>query len=155
MNIKRVFKPALLLSLLAALALPGLALAASGNGVGVLRAWGDGVGVLRGQGSMTASGNGTLWVHDHGGDMVVYIQGEGTREELGDGWVRYSGFDGTATVSGSDVTVAIAGDHIRLYARGQGRFALRGQGGYRTSGDGWLIDAVLLDAVPGMTVPQP
>ncbi|RME08112.1 MAG: hypothetical protein D6803_02100 [Anaerolineae bacterium] len=104
---------------------------------------------------MTASGNGTLWVRDHGGDMLIYIQGEGGREELGNGWVRYSGFEGTATISGSDVTVAIAGDHIRLYARGQGRYALRGEGGYRTSGDGWHVDATLLDAVPGAAVPQP
>jgi len=155
MSIKRLLKPALVLSLLAALTLPGLALAASGNGNGALRAWGNGVGVVRGNGSMTLSGNGSLWVQDNAGDMQIYIQGEGVREDLGDGWTLYSGFDGTATISGSEVTVAIAGDHIRMYARGAGHFALRGEGGYRTSGDGWTMDVALLDAVPGAAVAQP
>ena len=154
-KIKNVWKLALLLSLLAALILPGAALAASGSGNGVLRAWGRGEGAVQGDGSITVTGNGNLWVRDDAGDVRIYIKGEGVREDLPSGWIHYYGFDGSATISGSDVTVGISGDHIRIYARGAGRFALRGQGSDRTSGDGWSLDVTLLDEIPAAAAVQP
>jgi hypothetical protein len=148
-KIKRFVKPALLLATLVALLVPTVVLAASGGGTGTLHAWGTGKGVVQGDGSISASGNGDLWIKDNAGDAYIYVRGEKTKFHTPNGWVHYEGFHGYALVRGSDVTVAISGDHLRLHARGTGRFALRGQGGYETEGSGWTLDPVLINATPG------
>ncbi len=149
MKIKRFVIHALILSLITALLLPTVALAASGGGAGTLTAWGTGKGVVKGDGNITVTGNGDLWIYDAAGDAYIYVQGTGVKHEFPSGWVHYRGFNGYAFVSGSQVTVAITGDHLRLYARGSGRFALRGMGNYHTTGSGWSLDTILIEATPG------
>lgn len=149
MNIKRFLISALLLALLTALLIPTVALAASGGGTGTLTTWGTGKGVVKGDGHITVTGNGNLWIYDRAGDATIFITGEGTKFHNPNGWVHYEGFNGRAHISGSAVTVALSGDHIRMYARGSGSFALRGQGDYRTSGSGWTLDTTLIEATPG------
>lgn len=149
MKIKRFILPALAFATLFALVVPSIALAASGGGDGLLIAWGAGKGVVYGEGRITVTGNGDLYIQDHAGDADINVQGDGTRRELGDGWIHYEGFDGRASIEGSEITVAISGDHLRMIARGRGRFTLRGQGGFRTKGSGWSLDTSLVDATPG------
>lgn len=148
MKIKRYFVPTLLLTVLIALLAPTVAMAASGGGSGSLTAWGSGKGVIQGDGNITVTGNGDLWIYDHAGDARIIVSGDGTKFKNPNGWVHYEGFDGHAQISGSEVTVAISGDHLRMHARGSGRFALRGTGNYRTSG-GWTLDTTLIVATPG------
>ncbi len=154
MKNKRFLQFALSLTALIALLLPTVVLAASGGGDGSLSAWGTGKGVVYGGGRISASGNGDLWIYDYAGDARIDIQGSGTMNELPTGWVHYEGFDGSASISGSEVTVVIAGSQIRLFARGSGRFALRGRGGYHTSGSGWTLDTNLIEATPGEVVTE-
>lgn len=149
MKIKRYLVPILVLTLLIALLIPTIVLAASGGGTGALTAWGTGKGVIQGDGNITVTGNGDLWIFDHAGDASIFISGEGTKFKNPNGWVHYEGFDGRAHISGSEVTVAMTGDHLRMHARGSGRFALRGTGNYHTSGSGWTLDSTLVEATPG------
>ena len=44
----------------------------------------------------------------------------------------YAGFDGKATVTGSDVTVRLVGANVRLGVQGHGSFHLTGSGAYDT-----------------------
>jgi len=149
MKIPRILVPTLVLIILVTLLVPTVALAASGGGTGTLTAWGTGKGAVKGNGSITASGNGDLWIYDAAGDADIIIQGTGVKSEFPSGWIHYQGFNGRASITGSQVTVVISGDHIRLHARGNGRFALRGQGGYHTSGSGWTLDTTLIETTPG------
>ena len=123
-----------------ALAGPQVALARQGGGTGTLTASGDGLAGLRGDGTIVISGAGVLWIRDHAGDASIEVSGQGVRRESPGGWIRYIGFDGEATVSGSAVTVALSGVNIDLEATGTGHFVLRGQGEYSVSGpDGTVL----------------
>jgi hypothetical protein len=104
----------------------------TGGGTGTLTASGDGLAAVRGKGTMTVSGNGILWIRDHKGDAQIKVTGEGVRREMANGWVRYIGFKGEATITGSKVTIALAGYDITLKAEGIGKFLLRGNGTYQT-----------------------
>ena len=115
---------------------PRPALAQSGGGTGTLTASGDGLAGLRGNGTVTISGNGILWIRDHNGDATIQVSGSGAKRELPNGWMRYVGFRGQATVSGSLITVALSGYDIHLQATGTGRFVLRGNGTYTIEKDG-------------------
>src|SRR3972149_1636388 len=98
------------LALLGAMILPlQTALAQSGGGTGTLTASGDGLAGLRGNGTIHISGNGVPWIRDHAGDASIQVTGNGERRELSSGWIRYAGFQGDATVTGSRVTVALSG----------------------------------------------
>ncbi len=113
--------------------------AQSGHGTGRLTADGDGLAALRGQGTVEVTGNGILWIHDQAGDASIQVEGYGVRTERPNGWVRYSGFHGSAVVSGSAITVALSGYDIHLEATGQGRFVLRGNGSYTVEKDGVVV----------------
>lgn len=108
---------------------------------------------LRGTGTLTASGNGkvtlsgdmaievsaksgVLTIADYDGDAEIEVTGNGTRTEMNDGTVKYSGFDGTATISGSSITVTINSDDIELKAEGSGSAVLNGNGTYTATPDG-------------------
>lgn len=138
MNVKRlptIFSIAAVLALLAATAFaPQPALADSGGGTGVLTASGNGLAWIRGNGTITISGNGILEIRDHAGDAEIRVSGAGKKTELAGGVIRYIGFNGSATVSGSDVSVSLSGYNIRLEARGTGKFILRGNGTYTVNG---------------------
>lgn len=102
------------------------------SGNGTLEADGDGMAVIRGDVTVTLSGiNGTMIVSNN---SEVTTDGTGTREELGNGNVKYEGF-GSATVSGDGIIVKISGNGIELTATGTGSAILNGNGTYKTEGD--------------------
>jgi|Deesub1362A_J573_1020465.scaffolds.fasta_scaffold03970_4 hypothetical protein len=128
------------LALLAAfLFVPQTALAQSGGGSGTLSASGDGLAGIRGSGTVTISGNGILWIKDHAGDASIHVSGNGVRRDLSNGWIRYTGFQGQAQVSGSMISVALSGYDIHLQASGTGHYVLRGHGTYSVENDGLVI----------------
>ncbi|MFV1950261.1 MAG: hypothetical protein ACC633_10090 [Anaerolineales bacterium] len=118
---------------------PNTAYAQSGGGTGSLTASGVGLAGVRGNGTATISGNGILYVRDYGGDANIQVSGEGVRTELPSGWIRYSGFNGQATISGSNFKIGLSGFNINLYATGTGSFVLRGSGSYSVEKDGVVI----------------
>jgi hypothetical protein len=110
----------------------------------------NGAVILNGTGTLEASGSGTAWihgsldlalvcdygtlmVHDHTGDMVVNVTGSGVKDQSGR-WTMYHGFDGTADITGSDVSVVLVGSGIDLTVTGTGRAILVGDGIYQTLG---------------------
>ncbi|MBT3313893.1 MAG: hypothetical protein HN390_04695 [Anaerolineae bacterium] len=118
---------------------PQTAYAQSGGGSGTLKANGDGLAGIRGSGDVSISGSGILWIRDHAGDAVINVSGGRNRREGENGWVRYSGFNGEASVSGSQITVALSGFGIDLEATGTGKFVLRGSGSYTVEKDGITV----------------
>ena len=118
---------------------PQTALAQSGAGAGTLTASGDGLAGIRGNGTVHITGNGILWIRDHNGDAVIEVTGNGHRMEMPNGWIRYSGFQGAAAVTGTRITVALSGYDIQLEATGTGKFVLRGNGTYSVEKDGSIV----------------
>jgi tetratricopeptide (TPR) repeat protein len=106
------------------------------NGTGRLTASGDGQATLSGDLEIEVSAkSATLTIIDHGADVDLVVSGEGTKEVVDDGAITYSGFNGTATVSGSSISVVINGDDIQLTAYGTGSAVLRGFGTYTVETD--------------------
>ncbi len=106
----------------------------SGDGTGVLHAEGHGTAALHGGGSIEISGSGRLYIIDVAGDADINVTGNGTLTETDRGVMIYRGFDGTASITGSNVKVALVGRNIVLDARGTGVFYLRGEGTYTVNG---------------------
>jgi hypothetical protein len=145
---------ALTLALVGAIAfMPQTAYAEGGGGSGSLIAEGDGLAGLRGNGEVTISGAGILWIRDLGGDAVINVTGKGRRIELPSGWIQYIGFNGEAHVSGSQITVALSGVNIHLEANGTGQFLLRGSGWFQV-GDSirgeWTSAGQVLELSPSV-----
>ena len=112
------------------------------SGTGTLTASGNGVATMSGNMEVEISAHGgILTITDYDGNAEVDVTGYGAKEDLGNGAVRYSGFDGTASISGSSVTVAILGDDIELAAKGTGSVVLRGYGTYDVEKDGRRISS--------------
>lgn len=112
------------------------------SGTGALTASGNGKATMSGNMEMDISAkSGVLTITDYDGNAEVDVTGYGTKEDLGNGAVRYSGFDGTASISGSSVTVVITGDDIELTADGTGSAVLRGHGTYNVEKDGRHISS--------------
>jgi len=109
---------------------------------GKLTASGDGKATMSGdmEAKINARG-GILTITDYDGNAEVEVTGYGTKEDIGDGVVRYSGFDGTADISGSSVTVVVLGDDIELTVEGTGSVILRGYGTYDVEKDGKHISS--------------
>lgn len=126
------------MALVTLMALPGVALAqVNVSGTGTLEAEGRGLAVVQGNGTIVISGSGVLDILDIAGDARIDIQGGGTRElttQRDRQVVRYRGFDGLATISGSHVVVRLRGTEIELNATGTGRAYLRGEGTYTLNG---------------------
>lgn len=102
------------------------------TGTGTLEASGTGKATIEGDITVRLSArNGILVVSNEG---TVTTNGTGTKEELGNGDVKYQGF-GSATIEGSDVTVEISGEDIKLTATGTGSATLSGNGTYNTEND--------------------
>jgi len=112
------------------------------SGTGKLIATGNGKATMSGdmEAKISARG-GMLTITDYDGNAEVDVTGYGTKEDIGDGVVRYSGFDGTAGISGSSVTVVVLGDDIELTAEGTGSVILRGYGTYDVEKDGRHISS--------------
>jgi hypothetical protein len=104
------------------------------EGTGTLTAHGDGFAVVRGAGTIDVTGSGILWVYDRLGGAVIQVTGQGEKEVFPDGWIQYSGFNGTAHIEGGWVIVGIAGANINLTAKGTGGALLWGHGSYELNG---------------------
>ena len=112
------------------------------SGTGTLTASGNGVATMSGNMEVEISAHGgILTITDYDGNAEVDVTGYGAKEDLGNGAVRYSGFDGTAGISGSSVTVEILGDDIELTVDGTGSVILRGYGTYDVEKDGRHISS--------------
>ena len=110
------------------------------NGTGTLTASGSGTATMSGNIEVEISAlGGILTITDYDDNAEVEVTGYGTKKDLGNGTVRYSGFDGTASISGSSITVVIIGDDIELTADGTGSAVLRGYGTYSVEKGGELI----------------
>ncbi len=150
-----IFTLAMVIALVGATAFaPQTAYAQSGGGTGTLKATGDGLAGIRGGGDVSISGSGVLWIRDHAGDAIINVSGGGNRSEKEGGWVRYSGFNGEASVSGSGITVALSGYDINLEAIGTGRFVLRGNGSYTVEKDGIIVlDGIWTEEAQVFSIP--
>jgi len=119
-----------------------------------LEGYRDGAVILNGTGTLGASGSGTAWIHgsldlalscdhgtlmvrDHKGDMDINVTGNGAKDQIGI-WTMYHGFDGTADITGSDVSVALVGSGIELTVTGTGR-AILVAGDWQERRDGYEI----------------
>lgn len=121
-------------ALCASLLTPSIASAQGGSGVGTLTASGKGVAWFHGNGTITVSGNGVLRIRDYAKDAQINVQAtNGAKRVFVNGWIRYAGFQGTATVTGSNVYVELGGGSVNLTANGSGRYVLRGNGTYSTT----------------------
>jgi len=117
-----------------------------------LEGYRNGAVILNGTGSFDASGSGTAWLHgsldltlvcdygtlmvcDRAGDMEIAVTGNGVKDQSGR-WTVYHGFDGTADITGSDVSVVLVGSGVDLTVTGTGRAILVGDGVYHVSGSG-------------------
>jgi len=104
------------------------------NGTGTLKASGSGTAWIHGSLDLTLScDNGTLMVHDRAGNGNITVTGNGAEDQTGR-WTIYRGFDGTADITGSDVSVALVGSGIELTVTGTGRAILVGDGTYQVLG---------------------
>jgi hypothetical protein len=112
------------------------------SGTGTLTASGNGKATMSGNMEVEISArSGVLTITDYDGNAEVDVTGYATKEYLGNGAVRYSGFNGTASINGSSVTVVILGDDIELTSKGRGSAVLRGYGTYDIEKDGRHISS--------------
>jgi hypothetical protein len=120
------------------------------SGSGTVTATGGGRAEVSGSGEVSITGNGTLSVYDRAGDATISISGNGrktTREyRNGAKLITYSGYDGTATVSGTNIQVILTGTKIDLSATGTGIVRLRGKGSYTLNGAAgeWTNNGIVL-----------
>lgn len=102
------------------------------SGTGWIRAEGDGRAALQGDArTVHLSGNGILWFKDEGEVDEPTVTGYGRKIEYPNGWVQYIGFDGQFHISDADqITIVLVGKNVNLFAVGQGRVYLEGEGHY-------------------------
>lgn len=106
------------------------------NGTGSLDANGSGTAWIIGSLDLVLScDHGTLMVRDRTGDMEITVTGNGVKDQS-DRWTMYHGFNGTADITGSDVSVVLAGSGVDLTVTGTGRAILVGDGIYQVKGSG-------------------
>jgi hypothetical protein len=75
-----------------------------------------------------AHGASIIWVS--GGDTLE-ISGDGEREDMDDGLVRLTDWEGEIHVAGARVGVRMAGGHLDFAATGRGRVLLQGHGTFQ------------------------
>lgn len=105
------------------------------SGTGWLTAEGNGHASLSGTGTIrvVALESGNMIVSNNA-TVIVGEGSQGTHQENQEaGTITYTGF-GSATVTGTDITVQIDGNGISLVARGTGTVTLAGNGTYTTHG---------------------
>lgn len=122
------------------------------EGVGVLVAEGSGLAVLDGRMNFHGSArSGVLFVKDKAGDARIQVEGYGRKIELPGGGLIYLGFHGRAHILGSDVTVAVFGQGIKIHVVGKGTAFLKGRGWYRVNGlppQPWSAEGTFLEIAP-------
>ncbi len=123
----------LVAALIASLSVAGVAYAKEFEGTGVLTAQGKGKAVVEGTGTVVVYGHGVgvLWVK---GAECIEVQGEGHRDNLGNGWIRYRSLRGKAIITGKDMKVRMVGGWIHFKAWGTGTVILKGRGTYELKG---------------------
>lgn len=124
---------------LVVMAVPVVASAQSMDASGSIHAEGSGTAAAHGNGVVEFSGRGTLYIRDWAGDAVIEInsgtpQPEAQAQAQDRGVMVFRGFDGTARIEGSRITVALRGRDIVMDAEGQGWVRLYGRGTYETGG---------------------
>lgn len=106
-------------------------------GSGPLTAEGDGVIKLRGSAHVELRGHGVLKVKDCGGDLSINVTGNGyhvVRQTPRCVVHKYTGFNGSASITGRNIKVIARGVDLALFAEGNGAAKLKGGGTY-TIGD--------------------
>lgn len=123
----------LVAALVASLSIVGVANAKEFEGTGVLVAEGRGKAVVEGTGTVVVYGHGVgvLWIKD--ADHIE-VRGEGYRDDLGNGWIRYRALKGMAIITGNGMKVRMIGGWIHFRAWGTGTVTLKGRGTYRVNG---------------------
>ena len=127
-------------------------------GRGFLAAHGTGVAAVRGKMAYEATaGEGILLVQDYAGDASVNVTGHGQTGQWM-GFKVYFGFNGHATITGSDVGVILVGRDLDLRVFGKGWAYLKGHGLYRVNAGplhGWNDDGVFAGFQPEPATPAP
>lgn len=129
---------AALLAFALALAVPNFVRAQTeeAGGSGTLTATGKGTAWFHGSGTITVSGTGTLRIRDYANDAQISVQpANSAKRVFANGYIRYSAFQGTATVTGTHVYIELTGNNISLSAIGHGRYVLRGSGTYTANAE--------------------
>ncbi|MFZ4828711.1 MAG: hypothetical protein ACOYLB_15280 [Phototrophicaceae bacterium] len=121
------------------MAVPSFAQQIQAIGSGTVTANGDGrAAIMCSACTVTLSGDGLLAILDSEGDSEVSISGAGRSSQRETDWgtaTVYQGFNGSVTISGAFVAIALRGENISLNANGTGRVWLRGQGSYTINGE--------------------
>lgn len=109
---------------------------------------------IEGSGTLTAEGNGRVEITGTGtvrvlapidGSVLVTLNatvttnGDGTTESFDNNWVQYQGYD-NLIITGTDMTVIIAGKGIDIIASGTGVVRLSGRGIFSTYGENSYVD---------------
>lgn len=106
------------------------------RGAGVLDAEGSGMAAVKGRMDLNVSADeGVLLVKDIAGDADVDVTGHGEKGKWM-GFDVYFGFDGQASVVGSNVGVIVVGRGIDLHVAGKGWAYLKGRGTLEIRGFG-------------------
>ena len=120
------------------MAVPSFAQQIQAVGQGTVTANGNGrAAIMCSSCEVTLSGDGLLAILDSEGDSEVSISGAGRSAQRETDWgtaTVYQGFNGSVTIRGAFVGLALRGDNISLSATGTGRVWLRGQGTYTLNG---------------------
>jgi hypothetical protein len=120
-----------------ALFLPTLTMAAGTIKVyeGSGRMTGNGLGMVefKGKGTLKVTGSGNLTVSKN---AKVTINGKGTKSVSGN-TVSYSGFDGSATVKGKNVSGSLSGTVKTCSISGKGKVTTEGDG--KVTARGWSV----------------
>jgi hypothetical protein len=145
---KKLFLSLSIFAVLALIAIPATSFAAEESnttvsGSGGLWAYGTGSAYLNGNGAVFATGMGLLKITDNAGDAVVVVNGMHRSISKGE-TVAYAGFNGHAYISGSNITISLAGRDVRMAASGDGTVTLKGYGNYNVNGTQgfWTADGV-------------
>src|SRR5437764_77359 len=89
------------------------------TGSGTLHAQGNGsANINLAGGSMTISGSGTFSYADNAGDGHLTLHGTGHKQAVDSNAWAYSGFSGSATISGSSVYVTMSGSNLTVDVAG-------------------------------------
>lgn len=102
----------------------------SGSGAGTLTAHGRGFARFVGDGHIVINGAGALLIRPSDGDDTWTVNGKGTKRVTPSGDIVFTGFKGTAEITGTNVIVSLDGVNIDLNVEGSGKYTLRGRGVY-------------------------
>gem|GEM_PF-5638208 len=109
---------------------------------------------IEGSGTLTAEGNGRVEITGTGtvqvlapivgnvlvtSNATVITSGDGTTENIDNNWIQYEGYD-NLNITGTDMSVIIAGNGIDIIASGTGIVRISGRGIFSTYGENSYVD---------------